>query len=85
MPTPSDSLRRLQSVVAGERLSGRLPRTWSDGAFLAGVKGSRVQIPPSRLVSRGLSNNGTASGDSELKIAGFTTTGRRTDRSRSHF
>jgi len=36
-------------------------------------------------VSRGLSNNGTASGDSELKIAGFTTTGRRADRSRSRF
>jgi hypothetical protein len=34
---------------------------------------------------RGLSNNGTASGDSELKIAGFTTTGRRADRSRSRF
>jgi hypothetical protein len=36
-------------------------------------------------VSRGLNNNGTASGDSELRIAGFTTTGRRADRSRSRF
>ena len=36
-------------------------------------------------VSRGSSNNGTASGGSELKIAGFTTTGRRADRSRSRF
>jgi hypothetical protein len=36
-------------------------------------------------VSRGSNNNGTASGDSELKIAEFTVTGRRADRSRSRF
>ena len=46
--THSDCPRRLQGVIAGERLPGRLPQTGPDGSFVTGgqgVAGSNPAVP----------------------------------------
>ena len=43
-----DSPRRLRNIAAGEWFSVRLPQTKPDAGFVPGVKGSPVQIRPSR-------------------------------------
>jgi hypothetical protein len=77
-----------------ERIAGRFGRAEPRArvreyvsGLVAGLERNNGWTPAEHAgeVSQGLSTNGTASGDSELKIAGFTTTGRHADRSRSRF
>ena len=77
-----------------ERIAGRFGRAEPRArvreyvsGLVAGLERNNGWTPTEHAgeVSQGLSNKGTASGDSELKIAGLTTTGRRADRSRSRF
>jgi hypothetical protein len=77
-----------------ERIAGRFGRAEPRArvreyvsGLVAGLERNNGWTPAEHAgeVSQGVSSNGPASGDSELKIAGFTTTGRRADRSRSRF
>ena len=63
--------RRLRNVTAGERLPVRLPQIRPDTGFVAGVKGSPVQIRPSRLVEGQFLEALGGSSYARLRSSGF--------------